>query len=240
MTDISFKDFKQRVAKHLKSVNSDITDDTLLFGNTLSGFSCGYRPAYPNSSIADFDVYMNINNNHITMYGNYSESGNTRLEYCDISDYELGIEYTDIRQAYKRLCETKAYTDMDIFLEMKTPFDLSYNNPDIDWQIKDAVEISNNMPKERNILQYASSVLQGYAKVLTRAEHLAEKKLYDASKNALESYDYEGNKDYIDICKYQKDSFAKLLSDVSAMSSRVQSAIEPLQKKSKSSSELDR
>lgn len=84
---IGAKEFRQRVANKLKSVDENIKEDDLYFSQTATGYSIDYRPNYPEKTNGDFIVCQDLNGS-ISVYGNMDAFIPTISHYEDIEDFE--------------------------------------------------------------------------------------------------------------------------------------------------------
>lgn len=91
MTGFGEKEFRERATVKLLQIDKNIKKDDLYFGSFASGYSLGYRPCYPETSNADFDVWCDIINGTIKVYGNLRSLVPTIREYKSIDDFEINL-----------------------------------------------------------------------------------------------------------------------------------------------------
>ena len=90
ISKIGAKEFKNRVIKKLKEINSEIEDDDLYFSQTLTGYYLEYKPKYPEGSPADFIVCQDLNGS-ISIHGNMDAMIPTIKHYENIVDFEMHL-----------------------------------------------------------------------------------------------------------------------------------------------------
>lgn len=227
--------FQEIVLNTLSKNDPDFNKAAVRFEKNEDMLIANYMPmAEPTA--ADLTVYMKLNSGEVSMHGNLQSAIPTIKTYYDLQDFEYGIELTELRRAFGDTL-TKGEYAMKDYIQDKSSFQLSYSNPDIDWQIKEAVKLGN-MPSEqlasidKNKLQTAFSVLAGYKAALSYGKIYNEKQAYNISKSALQSgdYDYESRKETIDLFKEQAEDFRILDDEIGKMKDKLSALLHNTEK----------
>lgn len=86
-SEISAKEWRNRVTAKLMKTDPNIEEDDLFFSATSSGYRLAYKPAYPENSNADFDVYGSFIGK-TELRGNFHSLTPTILKYKSIEEFE--------------------------------------------------------------------------------------------------------------------------------------------------------